>query len=93
MPVYTEIVQKVSTGEITEDGGYKGIGFDIEKDSDGVTRIAFPDGTGIIDNWCGLIWDPSGMISTVTNVSKKLFGGDLIGSKNLKGFWYISCFT
>jgi hypothetical protein len=93
MSTYEEIVQKASNGELSKDGGYKGVGYEIEKSADNKIRVAFPDGTGIIDNWCGLVWDPSGLIGTVTEESKKLFGGDLTGSRHKTGPWYIACFT
>ena len=93
MSTYEKIVQKVSTGEITKDGWYEGVSYEIEKSADNKIRVAFPDGTGITDNWCGLVWDPSGLIGTVTEESKKLFGGDLTGSRHKTGPWYVVCFT
>ncbi len=93
MPIYNEIVQKVSNGEFNKEGAYKGVGFEIEKSADDKIRVAFPDGTGIIDNWCALVWDPSGLIGTVNKESKGLFGGDLIGARHKSGPWYVACFT
>jgi len=93
MPIYEEIIQKVSIGEFDKNGSYKGVGFYVEKTVDNNTRVAFPDGTGVIDNWCGLVWDSSGLIGTVSKESNELFGGDLIGIRHKKGPWYIACFT
>lgn len=65
----------------------------------GVHRVAFVFG-GVLDNWNGIAWDPSGRILEVNghdiNRLKDLpgdspvhwFGGDLVGALHLWGAWY-----
>lgn len=93
MSSYEEIVQKVTSGELSKSSVFNGIGFEKENTRNDILRVAFPNGTGVIDNWCGLVWDPSGLIGTVNKDSVGLFGGDLIGVRHKGGYWYVACFT
>ncbi|MFT3925296.1 MAG: hypothetical protein QM778_22350 [Myxococcales bacterium] len=69
-------------------------------------RIAFPLEGGIVDNWCGVVFDPSGEVLRLNQVDldslktseslarlRKLFGGDMVGCKHLDGPYYHCCFT
>lgn len=51
-------------------------------------RIAFPWPGGIIDNWTGVVWDPSGSAPP-----ENAFGGQLIHAVHLGGPWYLCSFT
>ena len=104
MPVYEEIVARESAQYIPGGATYKGVSFFTDF-TDGKLRIAFPDGRGILDNWCGLVWDQSGLIGEAANFNdkswedpefqkiKSLFGGDLIMMWHREGQWYFACFT
>lgn len=69
-------------------------------------RIAFSWG-GIIDNWTGIVYDPSGEVLKAQNFKedwsnwddpslqhvRRLFGGDLRSAWHLWGPWYYCAFT
>jgi hypothetical protein len=71
-------------------------------------RVAFvlPPGR-FIDNWCGVVYDPSGQVLVANHFDGnwktwhdqvpteiiELFGGDLLGCSKLEGFYYHCCFT
>jgi multisubunit Na+/H+ antiporter MnhB subunit len=107
LPVYYEIVEGIKANKIDiVDSAYKGVNFETDN-TNGQLRVAFPDGAGLIDNWCALIWDPSGFVTESNHfesnwsnwsdenlqVVKKLFGGDLMWVKHKFGPWYLGCFT
>lgn len=70
-------------------------------------RVAFPWPGGILDNWCGVVYDPSGLVKKarlfkpdLSNLGapdlqdvRRLFGGDLRSCELLGGDWYFCCFT
>lgn len=67
-------------------------------------RIAF-DADGLIDNWTGIIFDPTGEVMFARGFDPvtgeffaperitKLFGGDLVGCRPLTGSYYYCSFT
>jgi energy-coupling factor transporter transmembrane protein EcfT len=66
-------------------------------------RVAFV-WDGIIDNWYGPVYDPSGKVLEANKFKsnwddpslagiKKLFGGDMVGCRHLTGPWYFCSFT
>lgn len=66
-------------------------------------RVAFV-WDGIIDNWYGPVYDPSGKVLEANKLKsnwedpsladiKKLFGGDMVGCRHLTGPWYFCSFT
>ena len=61
-PAYSEIGEKISSGKMTGKGTHLGIRY--ESETDPVTRVSF-SWEGIIDNWYGIIYDPSGKIMRV----------------------------
>lgn len=120
LPVYEEIVSGIKSGKINPAqpdqsldglwfGEYEGVRFSVDKRISGDTKVAFEDGTEIIDNWCALVYDEHGFIEKMNKYSdgswktatstefiqlKSLFGGDLlIPVKHRKGPWYQACFT
>ncbi|HCU24682.1 MAG TPA: hypothetical protein DF383_06675 [Deltaproteobacteria bacterium] len=67
-------------------------------------RVAFPWPGGTIDNWCGVVHDPSGEVLSVNDFAlwsdqwrgarvTKLFGGDMISCRLLEASYYFCCFT
>lgn len=71
------------------------------------TRIAFIWPGGIIDNWCGAVYDPTGVVMRSNDFNGdwsswhdhvpseviKLFGGDLVHCEELDAPYYHCCFT
>lgn len=67
-------------------------------------RVAFPWPGGIIDNWCGAVYDPTSMVAQVNGLrpftpewrahpATGLFGGDLVSCRTLDGPHHLCCFT
>lgn len=54
-------------------------------------NLAFP-WEGIVDNWIGVIHDPSGGVMDAES-AKGIFGGDLLGCEHLDGPYYLCSFT
>ncbi|MEH3159689.1 MAG: hypothetical protein PGN08_12625 [Sphingomonas taxi] len=67
-------------------------------------RAAF-DPQGLLDNWSGIVFDPSGDVMLAKGFNPitgtfaaperitKLFGGDLVGCRPLVGHYYVCSFT
>jgi hypothetical protein len=64
-------------------------------------RVAFV-WDGIIDNWYGVMYDPSDTVRQVNEKEwndpsygelKNIFGGDLVSVKHIEGHWYFCSFT
>lgn len=80
---------------------------DIPYELDGAspTRVAFPLPGGILDNWEAVIFDPTDQVATAKGwgrqpgdftaspAAKKLFGGDLLACRHVKGHFYRCWFT
>ncbi len=58
-PEYSEIVAMLQSGSISQKGTHHGIAYKSENEPE--FRVSFSWG-GIIDNWHGVIYDPSGRI-------------------------------
>ena len=58
-PTYSEIVDKLNSGKMPHEGRYREINYKSETDP--VFRVSFSWG-GMIDNWYGIVYDPSGNI-------------------------------
>lgn len=68
-------------------------------------RVAFPMPGGIIDNWVGIVYDPTGLVMQANQVPMAdlkdpkyayvvgLFGGDMTFARHLFGPWYVCSFT
>jgi hypothetical protein len=63
---------------------------DCEVDQGPPVRVAFVWG-GILDNWQGIVYDPTGVV--LTEKGHLLFGGDLIHARHLWKDWYYCAFT
>jgi hypothetical protein len=61
-PAYSEIIEKLSSGKIPGEGNYLGTRY--ESETDPVFRVSF-SWAGIVDNWYGIIYDPSDKIMRV----------------------------
>jgi hypothetical protein len=100
-PSYQEVIEAIEAG-MDRSGGPRHL---VERGRP--LRVAFPWPGGILDNWCGVVYDPSGLVMkakrfqpdlsnfgdpTLQDV-KKLFGGDMRSCEPLGGPWYFCCFT
>lgn len=60
-------------------------------------RYAFYWQRGILDNWSGVVYDPSGELMKVNDSTNHglhlLFGGTLYKCERLRGHWYLCWFT
>ena len=88
---YNEIVQSVIKGE-----GNLCNWPECKVDNGPPIRVAFSWG-GLIDNWSGICYDPSGEISHANSSyhspTRGLFEGDLIYAFHLTGYWFYCGFT
>ena len=68
------------------------------------TRVAFIWPGGVIDNWCGVVHDPSGEVMKVNGLDTfsdawrsstvtALFGGDMVECRAMAAPYYWCCFT
>lgn len=69
-------------------------------------RVAFPQPGGIIDNWEGIVYDPTGAVGAATGWRdgvpgrysapvevRALFGGDLVACRHVRASFYRCWFT
>ena len=68
---YSEIVEKVKSETRPQKGNHLGI--EYESETDPVLRVTFP-WAGIVDNWYGIIYDPSGKIMRYNESDPKFPG-------------------
>jgi hypothetical protein len=105
-PSYAAIIQQLENRSIPVRGGAAAeIRFLV--DSGPPLRVAFPETDGILDNWEGVIYDPSGAVlsagefgSTVGAPAfsaapevRRLFGGDLVACERVRDAYYRCWFT
>jgi hypothetical protein len=96
---YARVVAAVTAGDapLTDDGPFL-------VDEGPPRRVAFPWPGGVIDNWCGIIYDPSGVVMSVNDLpswsdrwrydpATQLFGGDMTGCRVERQPYYFCCFT
>jgi hypothetical protein len=100
-PRYRAIVRAIEAGEVPPAEPR----YIVEKGTP--IRVAFPWPGGMLDNWCGVIYDPSGLLrkagrfqrglshfsDPALQEARALFGGDLWSCEPLGGDWYFCCFT
>lgn len=100
---YEAVIARVSSAAECPPLNSDNAGWDV--DCGPPRRIAFPMPGGIIDNWVGVVYDPTGLVMEVNQVDLKdlknpkfahvvgLFGGDMIYARHLFGHWYMCSFT
>ena len=104
---YESIVSRLVTRAKFDEGWQKEGSIDYFVEAGPPLRIAFRQPGGILDNWQGVIYDPSGAVlrsaqfktdfsnwnaPTLRDI-KHLFGGELMYCKHLKGHFYRCWFT
>ena len=87
---YEELQEKATrTGELARDEG-------VIEDGPPV-RYAFYWQRGVLDNWVGVVYDPSGeLLKAVEQKDGEmavLFGGTLYRCEHMRGHWYLCWFT
>lgn len=101
-PRYDAIVADVAARKLPASGETRGV--DYQSDPGPPVRVVFPQPGGIIDNWEGVIYDPTGAVRAATSWRgpgvfsappevRTLFGGDLLSCKPVSGSYYRCWFT
>ena len=94
---YESQVQLVQSGGVP--GEQKlGCGLRTEVDPGPPVRLAFSWGGGILDNWYGIVFDPTGNVLKVNDATQArqvsmLFGGRMTYAEHVWGPWYFCSFT
>ena len=102
-PAYDRIVEQASHEQLGQsDGQRDGVLYVL--DAGPPVRVAFPQPGGIIDNWEGVIhdpthalrelkgWDGPGFLTSRLEL-RKLFGGDIIACQHVEDAYYRCWFT
>jgi hypothetical protein len=92
---YQVVIDKLAAG-----ADKTSVGHSVIVDDGPTLRVAFV-WDGLIDNWYGAIYDPSGEVmkantrksSGSSSRVRQLFGGELIRARHLGGDWYFCGFT
>jgi hypothetical protein len=103
-PQYEAIVAQLLAAGKGKDGEANGVRYTV--DAGPPLRIAFPQPGGLLDNWEGVVWDPTGIVRSATGwrngiggdytastEAKALFGGDLVACRHVAGYFYRCWFT
>jgi len=105
-PRYEAIAAQLERGgSIPSDGEVRGVPFVIDRGPP--VRVAFPQPGGILDNWEGVIYDPSGVVRAARGWTfaqgrqdfsapmavRRLFGGDLVQCEPVRDDFYRCWFT
>ncbi|HEY2377944.1 MAG TPA: hypothetical protein VGH98_18365 [Gemmatimonadaceae bacterium] len=97
-------VQRQPAGDTTSEGALHGVRYQIDRGPP--MRVAFLQPGGMLDNWEGVVYDPTGAVASATgwqqgvagrfsappNV-RVLFGGDLVGCERIENAFYRCWFT
>ncbi len=90
---YAATIQHVE-GALARDGDLTGVPGDLSVEPGPPLRVAFPWPGGLMDNWCGAVYDPSGeVVHAEREHVRQLFGGTLLSCSGLERNWYLCCFT
>lgn len=103
-PKYRSIAERARAG--THLSASDTAGIRVVLDGGPPIRVAFPQPGGIIDNWEGVVYDPTGAVGAATgwrdgvpgNYSapvrvRVLFGGDLVACRHVRASFYRCWFT
>jgi hypothetical protein len=104
---YEAIIRELEIKPIKEERWHQSGSIDYVVDPGPPLRVAFPQPGGILDNWVGIVYDPSGMVMRANEFKadrsnwddpslaqvKLLFGGILIRCVHIGGHYYRCWFT
>jgi hypothetical protein len=104
---YLQIVHRLESGqEVPEANGVwsEVMGHDVVVDAGPPLRVAFPQPGGLLDNWNGIVYDPTAKVETAQGLSadgrfsaspkvRALFGGDIVKCSHIAGAFYRCSFT
>lgn len=105
--VYVEIVRRAEEGQLapqSEEWMGQVLGENFLLDKGRPVRVAFPEPGGFLDNWNGVVYDPTGRVMTARGFTdtggftaspevQKLFYGDIVSCWHLSGSFYSCTFT
>jgi hypothetical protein len=95
-PHYDRIVAEAS--RLGEGGTCMGTDYLVDRRGDAI-RIAFVTSPGVVDNWGGIVYDPTDAVAsarghdTAPAAVRELFGGDIVSCRRLTGHYYSCGFT
>lgn len=106
LPRYEKIVQKMTEFRPSEPAGEED-GIRYRVDSDSPLRVAFPQPGGLLDNWEGVVYDPTGEVQkaqgwtevngqqafTAPDHVRRLFGGSIVSCVHIHRDYYRCWFT
>jgi hypothetical protein len=102
-PQYRSIAERLSAGARLSASDTASIR--VVLDAGPPVRVAFPQPGGIIDNWEGVVYDPTGAVASATGwvgvagrysappQVRVLFGGDLVACRHVRASFYRCWFT
>jgi hypothetical protein len=99
-PAYDRVVSGLERGTITREQAGPAQDPPFRVDAGEPLRVAFPTFEGMVDNWAGVVYDPThsvrqakGFGSAVPGRVRELFGGDVVSCWHLAGAYYMCSFT
>lgn len=104
---YGEIIDRAESGAFDKQAGLwqDQDGVDFVFDAGPPRRMAFPNPGGFLDNWSGIVYDPTGDVMKADGFHPitgefaapdritKLFEGDLVSCRHMLGSFYLCSFT
>jgi hypothetical protein len=104
---YEDVARLAATGQFDASSmaWQAHLGTDFLLDTGPPRRLAFPGPGGFLDNWSGVVFDPTGAVMeadgfdpvtgkfAASDEVTKLFGGDLVSCRHMLGDFYHCSFT
>lgn len=89
LPGYKRVIAQLERGETPPRGPVR---YTVEGEP---LRVVFPTQEGFVDNWAGVVYDPTDQVRArkVDPKVRKWFGGDMVGCTHLTGHFYRCGFT
>jgi hypothetical protein len=94
---YDAVVARVEGGSPSLKGGETGRGTRFLVDAGPPRRVAFVTLPGVVDNWAGIVHDPSHQVAAARGLAgdpvRELFGGDIVSCRHISEAYYECGFT
>lgn len=99
---YERLIAAAERGALQDDGIEGGVRYQI--DPGPPVRMAFLLPGGVLDNWCGIVHDPTADVLAINEATlgaedwyassvRGLFGGDMTSCRPMDPPFYLCCFT
>jgi hypothetical protein len=96
--VYVDAIKQLRVHQRLDNSAKQALEVIVDRDND--NRIAFEVGSGVTDNWIGVVYDPTEELDQFTkqalergSVCCKMFGGRMIYATRVDRAWYVCVFT